>query len=34
MSARPAGAWHEQQQEAARLDAAIEANLRELGYGG
>jgi type I restriction enzyme M protein len=26
--------WREQQQEAARLDAAIEANLRELGYGG
>jgi len=25
--------WREQQQEAARLDAAIEANLRELGYG-
>jgi len=23
-----------EQQEAARLDAAIEANLRELGYGG
>ncbi len=23
----------EQQQEAARLDATIEANLRELGYG-
>ena len=23
-----------QQQEAARLDGAIEANLRELGYGG
>lgn len=23
----------EQQQKAARLDAAIEANLRELGYG-
>ncbi|MCG6117353.1 MAG: type I restriction-modification system subunit M [Aquimonas sp.] len=26
--------WREQQQEAARLDTAIEANLRELGYGG
>jgi type I restriction enzyme M protein len=26
--------WREQQQEAARLDAVIEANLRELGYGG
>ncbi len=26
--------WREQQQEAARLDAAIEANLRGLGYGG
>jgi len=26
--------WREQQQEVARLDAAIEANLRELGYGG
>jgi type I restriction enzyme M protein len=26
--------WREQQQEAERLDAAIEANLRELGYGG
>jgi type I restriction enzyme M protein len=26
--------WREQQQEAARLDAAIEANLREIGYGG
>lgn len=25
---------HEQQAEAARLDAAIVANLRELGYGG
>ena len=24
--------WREQQQEAARLDAAIEANLRELGF--
>ena len=26
--------WREQQQEAARLDAAIKANLKELGYGG
>jgi type I restriction enzyme M protein len=26
--------WREQQQDAARLDAAIAANLRELGYGG
>ena len=26
--------WREQQAEAARLDAAIEANLRGLGYGG
>ncbi len=25
--------WREQQREAARLDAAIEANLKELGYG-
>ena len=25
--------WREQQAEAARLDAAIEANLKELGYG-
>jgi len=25
--------WREQQHEAARLDAAIEANLKELGYG-
>lgn len=25
--------WREQQQEAARLDATIEANLKELGYG-
>lgn len=32
MSARPAGAWREQQA-AARLDASIEANLREIGYG-
>ena len=26
--------WHEQQAEAAKLDAAIAANLEELGYGG
>ena len=26
--------WRVQRAEAARLDAAIEANLRELGYGG
>ena len=26
--------WREQQQEASRLDTAIEANLKELGYGG
>ena len=26
--------WREQQAEAVRLDAAIEANLKELGYGG
>jgi type I restriction enzyme M protein len=26
--------WREQQQEASRLDATIEANLRELGHGG
>jgi type I restriction enzyme M protein len=32
--ARLSAQWREQQQEAARLDAAIEANLRELGYGG
>jgi type I restriction enzyme M protein len=25
--------WHEQKAEAARLDAAIAANLKELGYG-
>lgn len=30
---RPDVQWREQQQEAARLDAAIEANLRGLGYG-
>ncbi|MCB1902309.1 MAG: N-6 DNA methylase, partial [Rhodocyclaceae bacterium] len=32
--ARLSAQWREQQQEVARLDAAIEANLRELGYGG
>jgi hypothetical protein len=26
--------WREQQAEATRLDAAIAANLRELGHGG
>ncbi len=26
--------WRGQRAEAARLDAAIEANVRELGYGG
>ncbi|KAB2930085.1 MAG: N-6 DNA methylase [Leptonema illini] len=26
--------WHEQQKEAAKLDAVIAANLKELGYGG
>ena len=26
--------WLGQQNEATRLDAAIEANLKELGYGG
>ena len=31
--ARLAALWREQRAEAARLDAAIEANLRELGYG-
>ena len=30
---RLAAQWREQQAEAAKLDAAIEANLRELGYG-
>ncbi len=34
MSAIPAGAWREQRQEAARLDAAREAKVREIGYGG
>lgn len=28
------GALRKQQHDAARLDVAIEANLRELGYGG
>ncbi len=32
--ARLAALWRQQRAEAARLDAAIEANLRELGYGG
>jgi len=31
--ARLAAQWRQQRAEAARLDAAIEANLRELGYG-
>jgi type I restriction enzyme M protein len=31
--ARLAAQWRKQRAEAARLDAAIEANLRELGYG-
>ncbi len=31
---RLATVWREQQAEAARLDAAIAANLKELGYGG
>lgn len=31
--ARLAALWRQQRAEAARLDAAIEANLRELGYG-
>ncbi|WP_175751575.1 type I restriction-modification system subunit M [Burkholderia anthina] len=31
---RLAAQWREQQQEAMRLDAAIEVNLKELGYGG
>ena len=30
--ARLSAQWREQQQEATRLDAAIEANLRELGF--
>jgi type I restriction enzyme M protein len=32
--ARLSAQWRQQRDEAARLDAAIEANLRELGYGG
>jgi len=32
--ARLTAQWRQQRAEAARLDAAIEANLRELGYGG
>ena len=32
--ARLAAQWREQRAEAAELDAAIEANLKELGYGG
>ena len=32
--ARFAAQWREQRAEAAELDAAIEANLKELGYGG
>ncbi|MCA8248054.1 type I restriction-modification system subunit M [Burkholderia multivorans] len=32
--ARLSAFWREQRAEAARLDAAIEANLKELGYGG
>lgn len=32
--ARLAAQWRQQRAEAARLDAAIEANLKELGYGG
>ncbi|TDQ44105.1 type I restriction system adenine methylase HsdM [Tepidicella xavieri] len=32
--ARLAAQWREQRAEAARLNAAIEANLKELGYGG
>ena len=31
---RLAAQWREQRTEAARLDALIEANLKELGYGG
>lgn len=30
---RVSAQWREQRAEAARLDAAIEANLRKLGYG-
>lgn len=32
--ARLSTLWREQRAEAARLDAAIEANLKELGYEG
>ena len=32
--ARLSTQWRQQREEAARLDAAIEANLKELGYGG
>jgi type I restriction enzyme M protein len=32
--ARLTALWRQQRAEAARLDAAIEANLKELGYGG
>jgi len=32
--ARLSAQWRKQREEAARLDAAIEANLKELGYGG
>jgi type I restriction enzyme M protein len=32
--ARLSAQWRQQREEAARLDAAIEANLKELGYGG
>jgi type I restriction enzyme M protein len=31
--ARLAAQWRQQRDEAAKLDAAIEANSRELGYG-
>ena len=31
--ARLSTQWRQQREEAARLDAAIEANLKELGYG-
>ena len=34
MSTAVRNAMLREQQEAARLDGAIEANLRELGYGG
>ena len=32
--ARLTAQWQEQQAEARKLDATIEANLKELGYGG